>query len=426
MPRLLLLLSLCCLSVRAHAQAFEPGWLLPASGDTLRGLVQNDYWSEPPNVVYFRAAPDSAVRKFGWRTVRAFGLASGRYFRFEVLPYDHAAVNRVEQLPHGNKVNVRADSLLAEVLVDGPASLLFVGTRDTDHYLVQRPGHAPIDLSERRYLRQTTRGWGVADGNNYHNQLDALFADCPAALAAAARAPFTAEALGAVVQTYNQACEAGQQPGRSYLQPNTSRQAVAWQMGAVVVSPFFSSKATLDPTLVPMLGIYGEALQANRRVAPFVQATFGYSHQSESVALDSTQLVTYGVNAAARNTHTFSRVYTDIQLGIRYFAPSKSRTRFMAGVMFDTYLVLPRHTISLTSTFNNATTTLPSSVVGAERLDKSIPLAGLFLTTGLRHQRFSLAADVLIWPHDGFFLLGRGWLAYRLTRAPGQVKLPAD
>jgi hypothetical protein len=126
-------------ALAARAQSYEPGWVLRSTGDTLRGEVENGFWNEPPAFVRFRPTAGSASQLLQPQQVRAFGLTGGRYFRFEVLPIDHAAETRLALLPQGNAHNVQQDSLLAEVLLEGPVTLLRVARPAVLHLLLLRP-----------------------------------------------------------------------------------------------------------------------------------------------------------------------------------------------------------------------------------------------------------------------------------------------
>ncbi|MFC7669707.1 hypothetical protein ACFQT0_21815 [Hymenobacter humi] len=67
---------------------------------------------------------------------------------------------------------MQMDSVLAEVLVHGALSLVQVAYPERPvHYLLLAPGRPPLDLSERKYLRQTVdHAWLLTDGNNYRGQ----------------------------------------------------------------------------------------------------------------------------------------------------------------------------------------------------------------------------------------------------------------
>ena len=139
--RLLLLISFCFLGVATlRAQVYEPGLLVRANGDTLRGEIENAFWDAPPTFIRYRAAADSPSLLFQPRQLRAVRLASGRYFRYEALPIDQVADTRLSNLPRGNFTNVQVDSILAEVLVEGPLMLWQVATLGARHFLLRRHG----------------------------------------------------------------------------------------------------------------------------------------------------------------------------------------------------------------------------------------------------------------------------------------------
>ena len=118
--------------------------------------------------------------------------AGGRYFRYETLPIDQAAETDINRLQRGNSTDVQLESLLAEVLVEGPCSLLRVAKVGSVHYLLRRPGREVLDLSARKYLLTVANGSTIiADGNNYRSQLALFFTDCSAASKVAATAGFT-------------------------------------------------------------------------------------------------------------------------------------------------------------------------------------------------------------------------------------------
>ena len=188
-----------------------------SAGDTLRGEVENLFWSDPPAAVRFRPAPAAPLVTYPARQLGGFGLASGRVLRREVVPLDRAAQVQLSKLPAGLVQRQQPDTVLADVLVDGPATLLEVKLDDVKHFLIRRAAQPYLELVERRYLQQAANGTTrTVDGNNYRGQLLRYFTDCPAAVEATGKAPYTAEGITRVVQAYNAQCSAGKQAGRTY------------------------------------------------------------------------------------------------------------------------------------------------------------------------------------------------------------------
>lgn len=269
------LLFLVLLSAgRAGAQVYEPGLLVRASGDTLRGEVENDFWEDPPTFIRFRRGADSPSELFRPRQLRAVSFTGGRYFRYEILQLDHAAETRLQMLPRGVGTAVQTDSVLADVLLTGPVELLRVVLPGATHYVLRRPGQPPLSLSGRQYLRESDKGdLQLVDANNYRGQLALYFSDCPAASSLAQTAKFTPAGLMAVAQAYATACSPGHEPGRSWLPQARSRPRAALQAGVLAggrvnrIKEAAAAGECADCQVRPFGGLYTELLLPSRRAA---------------------------------------------------------------------------------------------------------------------------------------------------------------
>ena len=279
---LLALPALLLASLLSHAQTYEPGLLVRSNGDTLRGEIENAFWVEPPAFIRFRIMPGSAGQLFQPRQLRAVSFTGGRYFRYEALPIDHAAETRLDAQPRGNHPDIRTDSLLAEVLLEGPATVLRVVRPGATHYLLLRANSPILDLSGRRYLRQAPNGaWVSTEGNNYRNQLSLFFSDCPVAQQMAQKAEFTAAEIVALAQAYNATCAAEHQPGRNWLVPASARLRQALQGGLMAGARYNRTQSGADRFVGPCVdcqahpfgGLYAELLQPSRTTAFFGELT---------------------------------------------------------------------------------------------------------------------------------------------------------
>lgn len=142
------------------------------------------------------------------------GPGEGRFFRLETLPLDRGAQKQLSYLAPWLTRKPQPETFLAEVLVDGPASLLRTAVADVQHYYVRRAGQPALELAERYYLQEQGGRQRIADGNNYKGELLTYFGDCPAAVQAIGR--FEVPALVAVVQAYNRQCSTPPQAGIEY------------------------------------------------------------------------------------------------------------------------------------------------------------------------------------------------------------------
>ena len=348
LQRLLLLLAAAQFYIfQAQAQVFEPGLLVRANGDTLRGEIENGFWVEPPTVVRFRRSAASSVEAFKPRQLRAFILIGGRYFRYEALPIDHAAENRFEYIHRGNATNIHVDSLLAEVLVEGPISLLRVGRLSGPHFLVLGLNQPVLDLSAQQYLRQSPTGaWKRTDGNNYRGLLGMYFATCPAAFTVIQTAPFTPEGLAAVVQAYNQTCSPAHQSGRSWLPQALSRHRAALQGGLLTGLRYNRIERTTAPISVatgacvdcqphPYAGLYAELLQPSR-----TSALYGEVSLSRFTGA-GTEISGYQSGTTVVLTdYRFQAWLVTARLGVRHFFRLPREQQLLLGVGYELNRVL--------------------------------------------------------------------------------------
>lgn len=291
---ILLSIGIALACTQARAQAFRPGWVLPMQGDTLRGEVEDDDWEEAPTRVRFRAAPGAAITTLSGAEVRAFRLARGRYFRYETLPLDRAAQTALPMLSNALPRNPQPETFLAEVLVDGPASLLHTVVNAVPHYFVRRPSQPVLELAARNYLRQQEGHAQVADGNNYRTELAQYFGDCPAA--AQAIGTFQTPALVKVVQAYNRQCAAPLQPGIEY-RPATYQRIGGYAVGLVAGGRYNSCLLraekpgamldgyNLDGAVHPIGGVFADVSTPGHRFAVHVSATLTRIGRREQLAL---------------------------------------------------------------------------------------------------------------------------------------------
>ena len=432
MLKLLLLLftaSLFC-SSQTRAQAFEPGLLVRSNGDTLRGEIENCFWTEPPAFIRYRSTPDSPSQLFQPRQLRAVSFTGGRYFRYEALPIDHAAETRLDRLPGRSFTNVKIDSLLADVLVEGPVTLLRVGGSATTHYLLISPGRPVLDMGARRYFSRTDNGTDVVvDGNNYLNQLALYFGDCPAAYQTAQEAAFTPADLAKVVQAYNQSCAPAQPPSRSWVAQTKPRRVVAFQGGLLVgvrynrteVESESQSGACGDCRPHPFAGLHGELLLSSRVLALYGElsvSTFrGKSYQGYYLSPQQVDPLYHHF--------TYRAWLGTARLGVRYYLPLAHEQQLMLGFGYEL------------NTVRNPTLKTPIGPAGAPDFQYLVfhsPTLLPNVAVGWRAQRLTLFADMQL--YESFFddsyitqfvtsnLALRLGMSYRLSRNPDVTKLP--
>ncbi|WP_375418955.1 hypothetical protein [uncultured Hymenobacter sp.] len=427
LSRLLLLLgSFLFVIFSCRGQAYEPGLLVRANGDTLRGEIENSFWVEPPAFIRFRPAPGSPSELFKPRQLQAVSFTKGRYFRYVALPLDQAAETRLDRLPRVLTTDIRVDSLLAEVLLEGPLSLLRVALPNTTHYVLYQPDQPALDLCARQYLRPGDNGsWGLAEGNNYRGQLGHYFRECPAALRAAENVAFTAKGLATVVQAYNEKCSgAPQQLSRDFLLQSSPRRRVAFT-GGVLGGVRYNSLTSDSPFLLqqqvdgrphPFVGLYTDLLQPNRRLAIYGELSLSsFRSRGAGYFKAGTAITSYG-------TYDYKALLGTARLGLRLFFPLPHEQQWLLGFGYE-----------LNKSFRPAVTQLSGQPAADDEAHTPFPTPVFVpnvgvgwrrqrLTLGLDGQMYRKVSDVPTFFGSDFAL--RLGLAYRLGRHPDAAPTP--
>lgn len=433
-------------ATRSRAQAFEPGLLVRSNGDTLRGEIENGFWVEPPEFIRFRPAPASASQLFQPRQLRVVSFTGGRYFRYEALPINHAAEINLNSLPRGYAPSVRTDSLLAEVLLDGPATLLRVVRNGITHYLIRRSGQPYLELSEQKYLRETAQGtWVVTDANNYKGLLSIYFGDCPAAAETAKTIPFSLAGLASVVQAYTKACSAGLQPGRSWLSLAAPHRRLSVQ-GGLVAGVRYNHIASvadidgheyLDNRLHPVAGLFAEVFLPGRTTSVYGEVSITPFRSRQRLYSFSSYSSFPGPGPGGYISYEFS--YADYEawlgsarIGMRRYSPLRNDQQLMLGLSYGLGWVLSPRFSTITSGSSNApTVTQPvTAAFDVPRMGFATQTWLPALAVGWRMQRLTLNLEGQRCYDDGnkgngvgYMVVGSSWFTrftttYRLGRNP--------
>jgi hypothetical protein len=387
---LLASLGLALAAPQAQAQVFRPGWVLLAQGDTLRGEVEDNAWEEAPTRVRFRAAAGADIKTYAVPELRAFRLREGRFFRRETLPLDRGAQKQLSYLTTWLTRRPQPETFLAEVLVDGPASLLRTAVADVQHYYVRRAGQPVLELAERYYFQEQNGRQTIADGNNYKGELLTYFGDCPAAVQAIGR--FEMSALVAVVQAYNRQCATPPRAGIEYRQASHHRLIGEVVLGLVAggrytacqlqAAPASATLAGLDVGggFRPIGGVFVDIMAPGRHLALHFTGLLTRVGRRQELATLSPGLV-----AQLNNQVTL----LEVRLGGRYFWSSTRRgQRFFVG----SGLSLPAPLGSSESTlfyYDTSGKFLEIAYVPAAYPFGTLP----YLEVGVQQGRFMLAVD---------------------------------
>jgi hypothetical protein len=318
----------------SHSQTFEPGYLVLQRGDTLRGEVENAFWEEPAKVVRFRPTATARPVAYAARQLRSVSLASGRLLRRELLIIDFDAETRLSYLQHGISHRPRPDSVLADVLVQGPATLLGIVLNETRHFFVQRPGQDRLELAAHNYLVIKNGTQRIADANNYKAQLLTYFGDCQYVTSLLPTTAFTEKEMQRLVRAYNRECSGAPPAPETPMPAAAARPRAAVRMGVLAGVRYNSMHLKANDAPAGPLdgrnadgrphalgGLYADIVAGGRRLALHSDLQVSQLGNAQATAVAATPASSYHWRA----THVVAH------FGLRGFIPVGLRAQLVVG-----------------------------------------------------------------------------------------------
>ena len=200
------LLVLLCLG-RVQAQTdFRPGYIVPLSGDTVRGLADYRGAARSARLCQFRITAEALVTTYKPSELRGYGFSGVREYRTCLTPLpDSLGQAQAPQL------------CFLEILATGSASLYARREQaDGTSYYLQKGPATTVPVKKLDYRRVTVEVEGrniFREINTFRNTLSEAFADCPAMSLEVLRTEYLLTSLIRVVNHYN-ACAQPQSPVR--------------------------------------------------------------------------------------------------------------------------------------------------------------------------------------------------------------------
>jgi hypothetical protein len=187
-------LGLFSSTVPAFGQdVFKPGYVVPVGRDTLRGQVRTQGPQRTVRECVFRSGPDAASTTYLPTDLQGYGLTGGPRFRRGRVPRSSADTTSALRFQ--------------EVLVQGPATLLYAPDENSNfHFFLQMasaPGAKPQELRIiQRRLEQDGRIF-TQTINEYQQILRSSLVGCPAISNDISRLRFGESYFTDIVRRYN-------------------------------------------------------------------------------------------------------------------------------------------------------------------------------------------------------------------------------
>jgi len=169
---------LLLLSAGASAQTnFQPGYVLPLSGDTLRGQVDARGAQRNARLSRFRPADGAAVTEYQPTQLRGYGFTNDRAYQTGTVPLPEVVKRR--SALDVVEAAVEQPAFL-EVLVLGPASLLYLrDANNKDHYYLRLQADGVVqELVTATSQSQLSGEADAQQANEYKRTLAAAMKAC--------------------------------------------------------------------------------------------------------------------------------------------------------------------------------------------------------------------------------------------------------
>lgn len=309
LPFLLLLLGLP-LAVSAQSD-FRPGYVLPLTGDTLRGDVDLRDNRISAQRCRFRSTAEAAITTYTPAELRGYGLkAEHRQYRaFSVFPLSPAA--KAPQL------------YFLEILADGPASLYFLrDAQQNEAFYVVSPNTAFTQL-QRTTTRVVRNGQIFSEKNYlYRTTLATALAGCPQAESQLPNLLFQESSLRKVVAQYN-SCQGYQAPSSAVPPASVSGVAFGFMGGVAQQSLTFNGYPYEQTTVVGRNTSYiiGPFVRFNAgRLSQKVSVVLAILYEPEKFELEKTNFY-FGVPTGIITRSKFDLTYLRLPIIFRYTYP---------------------------------------------------------------------------------------------------------
>jgi len=156
--------------------SFKDGYVVEATGDTLRGFVQFDTGPPTAATVRFRPSANAPVQTLSRTNTIGFGTADREFERHPVT-IDQRPTEPESDFPSGDLL--RRDTVFLEKLVEGGLTLYHYHDRRKHLYLAVDGGRPSELIHYVRHVQRNGRTY-LAESERYKGQLnEARTSDCP-------------------------------------------------------------------------------------------------------------------------------------------------------------------------------------------------------------------------------------------------------
>ena len=245
------MLSLLLAAPAAWAQkSFQPGYIVRAAGDTLRGEIDARGAQRMTRSCMFRTGPDAAPTEYLPTTLKGYGLRQGAQYEALQVPTGPVLQNAPQPV-------AAAPVVFMQVLAQGKAELFsFPDAEDRIHYCFRMASQPLTELIQIKQVAVIRGRRVMVEQYPFRDVLRAAFADCPAVQPLIAKTQLADMKLIKLFIGYN-TCGPNA-PASRQVAVRTSKLQLGLVGGMQQGSSFFSSRnedVAFQSSLRPVFGL---------------------------------------------------------------------------------------------------------------------------------------------------------------------------
>lgn len=310
-------------------KSFEPGYLVTAPNDTLKGYIDYKNWSRNPEAISFKSSPNERAETYGPGDMEGFGVHGENYVKAHVeVNISPTEIDKLSSSPLPELVKTVAFLM---VVNNGPKGLFYLKDKDgkVQLYVRDREGAYQLLLNHKYF----SGNGQVVNVTYYREQLKNFFSDCPGLIADRKLLPYSQQSIGKVFDRFYEKCSSQKMPVVSYKPSSSSIQA---GIVAGMSSSKLSFEGPFDPEIVdgdfPVSNKVSGGVFLNLIFPRLKQRVSLYNELAFTTYKSSVvKQTTYSDNSYNRVTNTFGFGYIKLINMIRYQIPVGGLKLFLNG-----------------------------------------------------------------------------------------------
>jgi hypothetical protein len=200
----LLILLLLSFHYSKAQKAFEPGYLLIAPNDTLRGYIDYKNWSRNPETISFKISPEEKAETYGLGELTGFYVHGESYIKAEVDV--DITPSKVDELAYSPLPKLQRTTAFLLTINGGPKGLFYLNGKGgkVQLYISDKPGIYQL-LINHRYI--TSNGLRqIVTPNQFRTQLKNFFSECEGLIADNTAISYSSQSIEKVFNRYYEKC----------------------------------------------------------------------------------------------------------------------------------------------------------------------------------------------------------------------------